>query len=249
MQQDFAETRVRRKKKMPDELCEDESVDWTPQVRYKVDTFTLILDRLSTDFNERFLKNEWLLKALVLLDPKRFDEIKTNLVEFREPFSKLCYLAKCEEVQIIEELTVFSKNFSELSKLLIKESFNEKVHEYHIESEDDEDEKCVKNKSSSSATCKNCKTCFSCVFFILYQYNFHGAAYKNLSTLYQFVLTLSCTQVQCERIFSKSKIIKNRLRASMGNELLESLIIISIFQVLSQFLTHMQNLQKKSNFC
>ncbi|KAG5870890.1 hypothetical protein JTB14_006728 [Gonioctena quinquepunctata] len=137
MQQDFAETRVRRKKKMPDELCEDESADWTQQVRYKVDTFTLILDRLSTDFNERFLKNEWLLKVLVLLDPKRFDEINSNLVEFREPFSKLCYLAKCEEVQ--------KKRFLKLLEIkILKKNLQEKVHEYHIESEDD-DEKCVKN--------------------------------------------------------------------------------------------------------
>lgn len=42
------------------------------------------------------------------------------------------------------------------------------------------------------------------------------------------MLTLACTQVNCERSFSKLKIIKTRLRASLGQELLEALLLISI---------------------
>lgn len=45
--------------------------------------------------------------------------------------------------------------------------------------------------------------------------------------MYKYILTLACTQVQCERIFSKLKIIKNRLRSSLSQELLEPLILIS----------------------
>lgn len=43
------------------------------------------------------------------------------------------------------------------------------------------------------------------------------------------MLTLfSCTQVQCERLFLKVKIIKNRSRALMGEDLLQAEMLISI---------------------
>jgi hypothetical protein len=45
---------------------------------------------------------------------------------------------------------------------------------------------------------------------------------------YKYILTLSCTQVNCERAFSKLKILENILRSAMKEELLESLMLISI---------------------
>lgn len=77
-------------------------------------------------------------------------------------------------------------------------------------------------------SCKENGYCIPCAFSILYDYNFHSSAYSNLYRVYKVALTLSCTQVCCERAFSKLKIIKNRLRASMSQELLESLMLISI---------------------
>ena len=40
--------------------------------------------------------------------------------------------------------------------------------------------------------------------------------YTCLCVAYKFALTLSCTQVSCERVFSVLKVIKNRLRFSLG---------------------------------
>jgi hypothetical protein len=77
-------------------------------------------------------------------------------------------------------------------------------------------------------SCKENGYCIPCAFSILYDYNFHSSAYSNLYRVYKVALTLSCTQVCCERAFSKLKIIKNCLRASMGQGLLESLMLISI---------------------
>lgn len=39
---------------------------------------------------------------------------------------------------------------------------------------------------------------------------------------------LACNQVNCEHSFSKLKIIKTSLRASLGQEFLETLLLISI---------------------
>lgn len=56
----------------------------------------------------------------------------------------------------------------------------------------------------------------------------HSPVYANLFTTIEFVLTLSVSQVNCERVFSKLKLIKNRLRSSLGNEHLETYLLMSV---------------------
>jgi hypothetical protein len=50
----------------------------------------------------------------------------------------------------------------------------------------------------------------------------------NLFLVYKYLLTLSFTQVSCERAFSKLKIVKTRLRSLLSNELLETFMLMSI---------------------
>jgi hypothetical protein len=50
----------------------------------------------------------------------------------------------------------------------------------------------------------------------------------NLFLVYKYLLTLSFTQVRCERAFSKLKIVKTRLRSLLSNELLETFMLMSI---------------------
>lgn len=54
------------------------------------------------------------------------------------------------------------------------------------------------------------------------------SAFKNLYKIYVVGMTLACTQVNCERAFSKLKIIKTRLRAAINQEHLEALMLLSI---------------------
>jgi hypothetical protein len=46
--------------------------------------------------------------------------------------------------------------------------------------------------------------------------------------MYEFVLTLSITQVQCERSYSTLKSIKNRLRSMLEDENFEALLLMNI---------------------
>jgi len=55
-----------------------------------------------------------------------------------------------------------------------------------------------------------------------------SSTFSNLYSVYEYILTMSCTQVKCERSFSKLKIIKNRLRSSLGQDHLEILMLMSI---------------------
>lgn len=56
----------------------------------------------------------------------------------------------------------------------------------------------------------------------------HVLTYSNLYIAYKYLITLACTQVSCERVFSKLKILKSRLRASLGEELLEALLLMNL---------------------
>ena len=55
----------------------------------------------------------------------------------------------------------------------------------------------------------------------------HSDAYHVIGLAYKFVLTLSVTQVACERSFSTLKYIENRLRNSLSQEHLETFMLMS----------------------
>lgn len=72
-----------------------------------------------------------------------------------------------------------------------------------------------------------CKKCIPCVCKFLRDFNLHSSAYSGLYIAYETLLTISFTQVTCERRFSKLKNLKTRLRSLMGQDLLESLILLN----------------------
>ena len=49
----------------------------------------------------------------------------------------------------------------------------------------------------------------------------------NLFVVYEHLLTLSFTQVSCERAFSKLKQIKTRLRSNLANDKLEAVMLMT----------------------
>ena len=75
---------------------------------------------------------------------------------------------------------------------------------------------------------KKCRKCIACAVELLHDLNQEGSMYTSLYTAYKYILTLSCTQVSCERIFSVLKVIKTRIRSSIGQELLESFILFYV---------------------
>lgn len=77
-----------------------------------------------------------------------------------------------------------------------------------------------------SRTCSSCKNCAICVHQILSQYNLLTDAYHVIGLAYKFLLTLSITQVACERSFSTLKFVKNRLRSSMTQDHMEAFMLM-----------------------
>lgn len=66
--------------------------------------------------------------------------------------------------------------------------------------------------------CSSCKDCALCCYRVLKQYNLLTDTNHIIGLAYRFLLTLSVTQVACERSFSTLKFIKNRLRSSLSQQ-------------------------------
>jgi hAT family C-terminal dimerisation region len=85
----------------------------------------------------------------------------------------------------------------------------------------------AENSDRNKNKCKSCKKCIVCCYFVLQKFNLHSLAYSNLFLAYKFVLTLSSSQVACERSFSKLKYILNRLRNLLSQSSLQSFMLMS----------------------
>lgn len=105
------------------------------------------------------------------------------------------------------------------------------LEEYTIDIETPESEQEEKKEFEDtdviSKSCAACKNCAICCFQILRRYNLLTDAYNIIELGYKFLLTLSFTQVACERSFSTLKLIKNRLRSTMSQDHLESFMLMA----------------------
>ena len=73
---------------------------------------------------------------------------------------------------------------------------------------------------------KECNSCLKCAYKVLLNYSMYSRQYNELFKVYKLLLTIPMTQVTCERVFSKLKIIKTRLRSTLSNENLETLLLM-----------------------
>lgn len=93
-----------------------------------------------------------------------------------------------------------------------------------------------KEYPQSENSCNKCSNCIHCCYIILLRYSLYCSAYSSLFLAYKYILTLSISQVSCERSFSKLKYIKNRLRSTLTSSHLEQLMIICTEKdILNQF--------------
>ncbi|CAI6358469.1 unnamed protein product [Macrosiphum euphorbiae] len=91
----------------------------------------------------------------------------------------------------------------------------------------DEDED-IEVKPTEQIKCDKCTKCLPCALILLQELSCQSNLFYNLFTLYKFVLLLPSTQTTCERVFSKLKIIKTKLRSSLPQEHLNPLMLMSI---------------------
>lgn len=229
-------TRTRRVKRRDGEIASDEPIVDALD-KYRVNQYQVIYDTTYQSLTERFSgESNELIEEMSLFHPDSFEKV-SRLKTLELPF--LARVLKIESNLLAEELKHFSKNFSSLS--IVTDIENMVLIEDEEEDEDvvdpdedeeaegtDEDERDAEQKLHKCKTGKPCNKCLACCFILLCKLNLHISTYTNLHRAYEYFMTLPCTEVACERAFSKLKIIKSRLRSALLQQHLDSLLLMYV---------------------
>ena len=222
---------------MPGEVSRDQLII-NPLETYKITVHNIVLDTIINKLNERFTKHGSLYSDLSLLDPTNFKDINDTMS--KEAFTRLSDLIiffdkTATPENLRHELFDFKEKWPSI-KYTVPESYDKNVNDYSDESSYESDSESIKNQLILQGThkekCTNsnqfCKNCPVCCYIVISKYNMHTNTYKSLYTAYKFLLTLSVTQVACERSFSKLKIIKSRIRNSLSQDHLQAFMLMAI---------------------
>ncbi|CAI6365489.1 unnamed protein product [Macrosiphum euphorbiae] len=226
IQEDFPIKRIPKKKTLSGEKCSDEVRIITPYTKFKSNAYSII-DTILNSIKSRFVPNEMLLKDLNWLDPKTFAFIN-ELEQFpKDSLNTICKLADLDKEIIAIELKQFACQYSNFIPDVSKNDFRDIKSKSSKIIYIDEDED-IEVKPTEQIKCDKCTKCLHCALILLQELSCQSNLFCNLFTLYKFVLLLPSTQTTCERVFSKLKIIKTKLRSSLHQEHLNPLMLMSI---------------------
>jgi len=168
-----------------------------------------------------------LLKDLNWLDPKTFAFIN-ELEQFpKDSLNTICKLADLDKEVIAIELKQFAGQYNNFIPDVSENDFHDNKSKSSKIINIDEDD-AIEGKPTEQIKCDKCTKCLHCALILLQELSCQSNLFCNLFTLYKFVLLLPSTQTTCERVFSKLKIIKTKLRSSLHQEHLNPLMLMSI---------------------
>jgi hypothetical protein len=203
------------------------SADKNPVDSFKTSTFEKIVSQTETSIAKKFADiDTGFAHEINMLNPALFQEIL-------ESKKKICFPILTEKLKLFKqeiqvgdlesEFLNFANNWEN-----IRNGLDADTNEFGEVFDVDEPEDFRDETAQPETKQKCCKNCVSCAYLLIFKYNLFCTAYSNVALMYEFVLTLSITQVQCERAFSTLKFIKNRLRSMLGDENFEALLLMNI---------------------
>lgn len=229
LEQQLPEKRMRVAKRQPGEITADEarSIARTPNKLYEIEVFNVILDTSLEQIIRRFNANQELMNDIALLDPRGFGQMKQKQIG-NNMLSKIAELAKVDKFDLQRQLQQFAVHYEDYNCGIGMIGRNASYATNNTDlngGQSDNDERELTYHCHNKTKCYQCLVC---AVDLLCDLNSYGPIFQSLYTAYKFILTLSCTQVSCERMFSVLKVIKNRLRSSLGQELLEDFMLFYV---------------------
>lgn len=207
--------------------------------------FEKYIEKLQFELDERILIHfddpQSIYHEISILDPRNAEKIFSN-EESEVHMKKLCDVNNIlNENRAIEELRTFATEFLSYQNRPQLESILENNSIVYSDCEPDEgpinyNHQCENDVEEITADTKNVefqlakkKICYCCECILKFISNNASRMkrFESIYKIYRYVAMLPMTQVKCERDFSKMKITKNRLRASLSEKSLENLMIIS----------------------
>ncbi len=227
--------RARRVKRQAGEQATDEVID-NPTKNFEIGTFLTIFDTILTQISERFNKEaQGIYKDLSLFTKRRLAEIKNDHKCFpKDAFSEFCKVygkfvnmenLKSEYLQFVD----IYPSFEAAQKL------PENLHEEDANSEEENDKDNSESESEifeieDEESRKIKEPTNSCSLLTVFQIC-HNSGLKSIFveiyTALHIAVTLFVSSATTERSFSKLKLVKNKLRSTMTENRLASLMIIA----------------------
>ena len=219
-------TVTRKRRRFFDENAVYDPVTSDPKEKFRLDVFLPVVDRLAAEISTRFNeRNSELYSEIAWLNPGNYKTIRDT-----SSFSMRCLaeLAEVDELELKQELIHFAQYYSNF--LHPAKSCSNSSDDRDSDQEREQESNNQQSPSPDNIPfCKgNCSNCLGCILNLLYGYRFYCRSYNKLYKCLRIALTLPCTVVACERVFSKLRFIKDRLRSLLGQELLEALLICSV---------------------
>ncbi|KAL7301030.1 hypothetical protein TKK_0006302 [Trichogramma kaykai] len=237
----FTEERMRTKKNLSGEKARDHIFE-NAEEKYRIKTFNNIIDNAISAMTEQFdVLNNAFYADISLLDPRNFQEIAKKgldspaletLTLKLQPFFT-CPDSNLNAESLRHELLKLAESWDVIQSSVLEE-YEVRIELRESEEEEEEEEEDEEQLLNSKAENKNktkhesCKNCCVCTYRLLKKYNFLTGAFPKLSVAYRYILTLSFSQVACERSFSHLKNIKTRLRNSKNQDKLETFMLMAI---------------------
>ena len=148
------------------------------------------------------------LSDFSLLDPERFEDANTRSMLPADAFQSMARNYGVDEAKLRGEYFLFVATYPKLKE-----------------------KDPPKDLSPGSNTDVNQEN-YITVLKVLSKFNLQSA-FPQLYRLYKILVTLPIGSTKCERTFSKLKYVKNRLRSTMGQQRLNSLMLINVEQELT----------------
>ena len=235
--------RLRLKKRFMDELSIDEALS-DPLKKIKVEVFFKTLDSLTIHLKDRFPD-----KTMAIITEMAFfsHECLERMAETIQPQKiwNLCSFYNLDNQEVAAELETFSFVYKsshssiDISDLLPKPKdmpvVKQNQQDSLAEETDDNEGEGGAEKEGAGTDKTTLELWLRRGFIKPYRCLLQLSGFPNLNRLYKILLSLSVTSCSAERTMSRIKIVKNRLRTSMSDTWLKSLLILcSESEVLSK---------------
>lgn len=246
----WQQPRIRRRRRMDGENAEDEPAE-TPEDDWKRNTFYLSVDTVLNSMKNRFEKNQPLLKAFSLFSPSRFPELVKKFKtahDLQACLNTFCETYNIDAFRCADELFNFARSFEKLDCSTVyqpdeaqddeDDGMDSEDDDYNDDYENDDDDEVSSTpdiEQSDSGTkeaekqTKKKVPSFSEALSLLCNPDYSLVdAYPTLCRVYAIAVAIPVSSSTAERSFSALKRVKTRIRSSMVQERLESLLSMTI---------------------
>ncbi|XP_050056202.1 zinc finger MYM-type protein 1-like [Aphis gossypii] len=229
LEQDFKKIRSRKKKVMPGELSGDDISPSSLDI-FKRDVYYKVLDIIINSLDSRFKDSREVMIDLSLLSPERLMSYRKcggkSLPD--DAFQSVSKWIKSIDLNKLKvEYLAFSSSLNELIDGLEPKQLHNSTSTLNTHEDENDSENTYTEKSESEdEESKNENVNVEKILHILSSHDLI-TAFPNLYTAYKSLGTIPASSASAERSFSKVKLIKTRLRSTVGQNRLESLVLLS----------------------